>query len=196
MHASARTLPWMELWLGWNSTPAGTLLWLEFCPAGTLSRPEPCPWQRSNRAEFQPRQSSNWGRVPARAEFQPRHACEGKVPAGTLRRHLFDGIMEMLEFLFCQFLLGIWLIFLVRWSFSCFTYMVVWNLVHGPWTLEASMKAYSPWSSTWGYFVRHIIMIPQEVPLWNWNLNVVPYFSRLCLGGLRRCLHDCLYEYS
>ena len=52
------------------------------------------------------------------------------------------------------------------------------------------------WSSTWCYFVRHIIMIPQEVTMWNWNLNVVPYFSRLCLGGLRRCLHDCLYEYS
>ena len=35
-------------------------------------------------------------------------------PAGTLRRHIFDGIMEMLEFIFCQFLLGISLIYLVR----------------------------------------------------------------------------------
>ena len=32
----------------------------------------------------------------------------------TLQRHVFDGIMEMLEFLFCKFLLGIWLIYLVR----------------------------------------------------------------------------------
>ena len=36
------------------------------------------------------------------------------APAGTLQRHVFDGIMEMLEFLFCKFLLGIWLIYLVR----------------------------------------------------------------------------------
>ena len=34
--------------------------------------------------------------------------------ARTLRRHIIDGIMEMLEFIFCQFLLGIWLIYLVR----------------------------------------------------------------------------------
>ena len=36
------------------------------------------------------------------------------APAGTLQRHVFDGIMEMLEFLFCKFLLGIWFIYLVR----------------------------------------------------------------------------------
>jgi len=169
-----------------------TYTYLEFCPAKTLPRPEPCPWQCSNRgrvptrAEFQPGQSSNRDRVPVEAEFQP-----GKVPVGaefSSGRSSGQGRVPTGWYA--------WLIFLVRWSLSCFTYMVVWNLVHGPWTLEASMKAYSPWSSTWGYFVRHIIMIPQEVPLWNWNLNAVPYFSRLCLGGLRRCLHDCLYEYS
>ena len=33
------------------------------------------------------------------------------APAGTLQS---NGIMEMLEFLFCKFLLGIWLIYLVR----------------------------------------------------------------------------------
>ena len=33
---------------------------------------------------------------------------------GTLQSHVFDGIMEMLEFLFCKFLLGIWLIYLVH----------------------------------------------------------------------------------
>ena len=36
------------------------------------------------------------------------------APAGTLQRHVFDGIMEMLEFLFCKFLLGIWLIYFFR----------------------------------------------------------------------------------
>ena len=44
------------------------------------------------------------------------------APAGTLQS---DGIMEMLEFLFCKFLLGFCLIYLVCLSVSGFAYMVV-----------------------------------------------------------------------
>ena len=73
----------------------------------------------------------NWNSAPAGTLPRRNSTLTGTIPSdGTLRRH--------------QFILGIWLIFLIHWSLSCFTYMVVWNLVHGPWTLEGSMKAYSP----------------------------------------------------
>ena len=136
-------------------------------------------------------QSSNRVIVPAMAYFQLRHACQRRVPSGTLRRHLFDGIMKMLEFLFCRFLLGIWLIFLVHWSLSYFTYMVVWNLVHGPWTLESSMKSYSPWSSTWCYFVRHIIMIPKKIrKRQHLYVNLAHLLTGLCLLDLKMHLQS------
>ena len=151
------SLPRLELLLNWNFTSAGTLPQLELCPNWNFARARTLP-----RLELYPGWISLSCRIHILGIIRKKIRCllfshhldemldlnlNGGIfaPARTLRRHLFDGIMEMLEFLFCQFLLGIWLIFLVRWSLSCFTYMVVWNLVHGPWTLEASMKAYSPW---------------------------------------------------
>ena len=112
--------PQLELCPGWNSSFHGTLPQLGLCPD--------CNYL-SYRTHLLGIICKN-----IRSLLFSHHLDEKldlklnggiSAPTGTLRRHLFDGIMEMLEFLFCQFLLGVWLIYLVHWSLSYFTYMVI-----------------------------------------------------------------------
>ena len=103
------TLPHLELCPSWNFAPPGTLPHLELYPSWIYFS---CRTHLLGIIRKKIRSLLFSHHLDENIELN----LNGGIPAltRTLRRHLFDDIMEMLEFIFCQFLLGISLIYLVR----------------------------------------------------------------------------------